>query len=163
MEQMDHWGGRILSGFCLEIASNQKSLPLNSGSNVSSMTWFTIVKSSWEPRLIQVNNLTVVASTTVPTISTNVALTSCVCGGGGSNTFILPPSAASIFTYVSSSAKLRTFPVSLIGCDAPMKSLIRAELTRGDMDSVDISNCYEPCVWDGDADNGTGTVYKYKG
>ena len=34
---------------------------------------------------------------------------------------------------------LSTFPVSLIGCDAPMKLRIRAELTRGDTDSVDIS------------------------
>ena len=34
---------------------------------------------------------------------------------------------------------LRTFPVSLMGCDAPMKLLIRAELTRGVTDSVDMS------------------------
>jgi hypothetical protein len=34
---------------------------------------------------------------------------------------------------------LRTFPVNLMGCVAPMKSLIRAELTRGDTGSLDIS------------------------
>jgi hypothetical protein len=31
----------------MQIYSNQKILPLNSGSNVSSMTWFTIAKSRW--------------------------------------------------------------------------------------------------------------------
>jgi hypothetical protein len=36
---------------------------------------------------------------------------------------------------------LSTFPVNLTGCVAPMKSLIRAELTRGDTGSFDI-------VWD---------------
>jgi hypothetical protein len=50
---------------------------------------------------------------------------------------------------------LSTFPVSLIGCDAPMKLLIRAELTRGDTDSVDISKVMSR-VWGGtrrDADS----------
>jgi hypothetical protein len=68
---------------------------------------------------MHVNNLIVDASTTVPTISTKVAVTSCGCGGckkiyesvlletqtghtGGSNTFTLPPSGASMSTYVSS-------------------------------------------------------------
>ena len=36
---------------------------------------------------------------------------------------------------------LSTFPVNLTGCVAPIKSLIRAELTRGDTGSFDI-------VWD---------------
>src|SRR5216684_2006691 len=35
---------------------------------------------------------------------------------------------------------LSTLPVSRTGCDAPMKSLIRLWLTRGDTDSVDISS-----------------------
>ena len=39
---------------------------------------------------------------------------------------------------------LSTFPVSLTGCDAPMKFLIRAALMRGDTDSVDISKVIEP-------------------
>ena len=36
----------------MQICSSQKILPLNSGSNVSSMTWFTIAKS----RALQVNH-----------------------------------------------------------------------------------------------------------
>lgn len=35
-------------------------------------------------------------------------------------------------------ATLSTFPVSLMGCEAPMKLLMCAALTRGDTDSVDI-------------------------
>lgn len=34
---------------------------------------------------------------------------------------------------------LSTFPGNLMGCDAPMKSLSRAPLTRGDTGSFDIS------------------------
>lgn len=41
---------------------------------------------------------------------------------------------------------LSTFPVSLTGCDAPIKVLMRAELTRGDTDSVDISKL-SSCMW----------------
>ena len=41
---MNHWEGFWVA---LLVDSNQKILPLNSGSNVSSMTWFTIAMSRW--------------------------------------------------------------------------------------------------------------------
>jgi hypothetical protein len=43
-EHMDDWDEFL--GLLL-VDGNQKSLPFNSGPNVSSMTWFTIAKSRW--------------------------------------------------------------------------------------------------------------------
>ena len=67
----------------------------------------------------------------------------------GRNTFTLPPSAASIFMYVSSSASY-TESVALMGCEVPMEHLTRAEFTRGDTDSVDNSKLLSR-VWDTDS------------
>ena len=57
---------------------------------------------------------------------------------------------------------LTTFPISLMGCDAPMKVLMRAELTRGD--SVDISELRpygtDYCTVQDRGDNGWSAVLR---